>query len=185
MSGNKIDVVVQIPGACFTEPPFPIDVPLGRFPAGDYEVDFYKRVGGALPDRLVAQRRFTVSPTSTATRLTNYTDLWWNAAESGWGLNIAHHDSQQILATWFYYGFDGLPRWYVIPGGQWTGSTFQGTIYRTRGPYFGSTFSPSAVSAVAVGSGTIAFDTENQDRATISFTADGVTIQKSITRQPF
>ena len=28
----------------------------------------------------------------------NYTDLWWNAAESGWGINVTHQD-QILFAT--------------------------------------------------------------------------------------
>ena len=35
-------------------------------------------------------------------RATNYQDLWWNPAESGWGVNFTHQ-GDIIFATWFTY----------------------------------------------------------------------------------
>ena len=42
----------------------------------------------------------------------NMTDMWFNPAESGWGLNLIHQ-GDTLFATLFVYGPDGQPRWYV------------------------------------------------------------------------
>jgi len=36
----------------------------------------------------------------------NYSDLWWNPAESGWGISITQHNAT-IFAAWFVYGSSG------------------------------------------------------------------------------
>ena len=38
----------------------------------------------------------------------NYTALWWNAAESGWGVNV-NHQGNTLFATLFTYDTDGTP----------------------------------------------------------------------------
>ena len=44
----------------------------------------------------------------------SYTALWWNPAESGWGLNTNHQDGT-VFATLFTYAPDGEPMWLVGP----------------------------------------------------------------------
>ena len=46
-----------------------------------------------------------------AARAADYTDLWWNPAESGWGVNVVQSDTFMFL-TFFIYGQDGKPTWY-------------------------------------------------------------------------
>jgi hypothetical protein len=41
----------------------------------------------------------------------NYTALWWNPAENGWGLNITHQGNT-LFGTLYTYGPDGTPTWY-------------------------------------------------------------------------
>ena len=64
--------------------------------------------------------------------------LWWvpEGAESGWGLNIAHHGfAGTLFATWFTYDADGQPTWLVMSEGRDTGkNSYGGTLYRTTGP---------------------------------------------------
>jgi Spy/CpxP family protein refolding chaperone len=38
-----------------------------------------------------------------ATPAANYTDLWWNPNESGWGITITQHPTNQIWAIWYTY----------------------------------------------------------------------------------
>lgn len=115
----------------------------------------------------------------------DYTDLWYNANESGWGLNIVQHASRNIFAVWFTYGSNGKPMWYVIPGGGWTSpTTFSGTLYATSGPAASSaTFNASSVNVRQAGSITLTFSDANN--GTFSYTVDGVSGTKAITRQPF
>ena len=46
----------------------------------------------------------------------NFTSMWWNAAESGSGLNVAHQGV--IFATLFTYDNARNPAWYVMPEGR-------------------------------------------------------------------
>ena len=115
----------------------------------------------------------------------DYSDLWWNANESGMGLNIVQHASRNIFAVWFVYGPDGKPTWYTIPGGTWTATTtFAGDVYATTGPPASSgTFDPSSVAVRKAGNATIVFSDANN--ASFSYIIDGTAGSKSITRQPY
>ncbi|HEY4998766.1 MAG TPA: hypothetical protein VII36_06470, partial [Usitatibacter sp.] len=112
----------------------------------------------------------------------NYTDLWWNAAESGWGLNL-NHQGNILFGTLFTYDASGAAMWLVMDRGdlQADGS-FSGTLRRTTGPAFNA--SPwTSVAATTVGTMRLAF--LNATTGTLTYTVNGVTVTKTITRQPF
>lgn len=126
-----------------------------------------------------------VAIASFAAHAQNYSDIWFNPAESGWGLTIADHQSN-LFAVWFTYRQDGKPTWYVIPGGTFTNGHqhFAGDIYATTGPaYSAATFDPSRVTATKVG--TAAIDFASYGSANFTYTLAGVTQTKAISRQPF
>jgi lysyl endopeptidase len=112
----------------------------------------------------------------------NYTSLWWNSNESGWGLNV-NHQGNILFATLFTYNPDGSPVWLVMPDGKrLTDGSYSGPIYRTHGPAFNA--QPwSSISFAQVGSMTLAFDTPSS--ATLTYTFNNVPVTKSITRQAF
>jgi len=130
----------------------------------------------------------------------SYEGLWWNApanSESGWGLNITHQGSI-LFATWFTYDRQGAGMWLVMPQldlqpGYYdpyynTSSEsydYAGTVYRTTGPAFDSADFSSAgpVTAVAAGIATITLPGGNT--GTFTYTVDGVSQTKTITRQVF
>ena len=67
--------------------------------------------------RCSAPARQTAAPrTDSRASSANVQDLWWNPAESGWGLNIAHQDDT-LFATLFTYGADGGGIWLVMSNG--------------------------------------------------------------------
>ena len=57
--------------------------------------------------RLIAAALFVLAPTSmaqSATPAANYSDIWWNPAESGWGVTFTQHStSNQVFAVWYTY----------------------------------------------------------------------------------
>jgi hypothetical protein len=115
----------------------------------------------------------------------NYSDIWWNSAESGWGLTIADHQSN-LFAVWFTYRQDGKPTWYVIPGGTFTNNRqhFEGDIYATTGPAYSSApFDASRVTVSKVGTATIDF--ASSGGGTFGYSLAGITQSKAIQRQPF
>lgn len=122
-------------------------------------------------------------PASATTYSTDFSDLWWaGASENGWGINFIQQ-SEIIFATMFVYGNDSTPRWYVAsalapsPSGS---TTFSGQLFRTTGPYFGGPWNAN-VTPVPVGNMTVAFNSPST--ATLSYSVDGVSVTKNITRQ--
>jgi hypothetical protein len=115
-------------------------------------------------------------------------DLWWNPAESGWGVNLIQQGSQ-LFATFFVYAADGRARWYVASDlrGEASGGAqptiFRGTLYETTGPQVLGTggFDPAAVTRRAVGAVTFEYHAPNDGMLTYS--VDGTTVTKRVTRQ--
>jgi hypothetical protein len=63
---------------------------------------------------------------------TDYTDIWYLPAESGWGVNVVQSDSF-LFMTFFIYGPDGKPTWYVGLVTQDASGNFNGTLYSATG----------------------------------------------------
>jgi hypothetical protein len=115
----------------------------------------------------------------------DYTDLWWNPNESGWGMVIAQQYGVMFLA-WYVYDGSGNPVWYVAPDCVVVGSACSGSVYSTTGPANGpsnSSYNPNNVGVTTAGTITATFVDANN--ATISYTVNGATATKQITRQSF
>lgn len=112
----------------------------------------------------------------------NYTDLWWNPAESGWGINF-NHQGQILFATLFTYRADGAPTWFVMSdGARQPDGSFRGELYRTSGPVFNAS-SWSPISYELAGSMQVSFP--SADAGTLAYTVDGVAVTKQIQRLRF
>ena len=154
--------------------------------AGTLQATFQDANNGSMTYTVAGQTR-TVPITRQVFRsgtspAVDYTDLWYNASESGWGMAITHQSDTMFLA-WFVYDGTGKPFWYVAPACTVNGSSCSGSLYRTTGPAFGPTFNPAQVQAVNVGSAIVSFIDANN--AVLSYTVDGVSATKTITRQAF
>jgi hypothetical protein len=113
----------------------------------------------------------------------NFSDLWWNPSESGWGINL-QHQGNIIFATWFTYDANGKGQWLVMSDGESTGNnTWSGALYRTTGPALGSTWDNSKVKLAQAGQATISFSDANN--GTLTATVDGMNVTKPITRQVY
>ncbi len=112
----------------------------------------------------------------------DYTDLWWNPNESGWGMAMAQQNANIFLA-WYVYDSNGKPVWYVAPNCAVTGSACAGTVYSTTGPPLGTGFDPHQVQVTTAG--TISVNFTDANNATLTYTVNGVAGTKSITRQLF
>lgn len=129
-----------------------------------------------------AMAHFAFSNTAS----TDFTDLWWNANESGWGVT-ATNQGEVVFLTFFVYGTDNKPVWYTGQVSR-AGTTsqgafiFSGPMYQTSGPWLGTFFNPNAVGVRQVGTATFtAFITS----ATLTYSVDGTLVNKSLTRQTF
>jgi chitinase len=116
--------------------------------------------------------------------IANYTDLWWGGiAQNGWGV-VLTQQYHNIFAAWYTYDASGKTTWLVMPDGAWSGSTYSGALYRTRGtPVVGAVYDASALVVIPAGTLTLTFTDVNT--ATMTYTVDGFTQTKAITRLPF
>ncbi len=122
---------------------------------------------------------------------TNYTDLWWAAppgSEAGWGINLTH-EGDTIFATWYTFDVDRAPMWLVVTANKTAPGVYAGSpVYRLTGPPFSAMpfpplNSPGGPTGVGVGSASFTFSDGNT--ATFTYTVNGVTQSKTITRQVF
>src|SRR5688572_16894202 len=123
--------------------------------------------------------------TGARTESTHYQDLWWNANESGWGVNVTHQDNT-LFATLFTYDAGGRDLWLVMSGGaRQADGSYLGDLFRTAGsPFNAVPFVPLALADVTQ-VGTMRLRFTNGDSGTLTYTNNGVTVTKAITRQEF
>ena len=111
---------------------------------------------------------------------TDWTDLWYVPAESGWGVNIAQN-GRNIFLVLYVYGGDQLPRWYVASGMTPSSpNNWSGPLYRTVGTPFNAPWNPTQQPPIEVGTATLNFTSVNT--ATLTYSVDGITVTKGISR---
>ncbi len=138
----------------------------------------YAGVGGQT--RTVAITRQPLATGTTPPTL-NYTDLWWNPAESGWGIAITQQFATVFIA-WYVYDDSAKPTWYVATC-TLNGTSCTGDVLRTTGPRFGPAFDPTQVHVFTAGTMTVNFSDPNN--GVLSYTVNGVSASKVITRELF
>lgn len=160
--------------------------------------------------RLLATTLLAASLPAAAQAFTpeeNWTDMWYDTAESGWGLSFTQHGaSKQVYAVWYTYdprapdpSGQFKPLWIVMPGGTWISPT------RITGPVFVLTGTPVQQAWVGsdlkldsagtftiqfndIASGTFTYDIHAPANAVSGSPAFGLPAMsgtKLITRQPF
>ena len=109
----------------------------------------------------------------------NYQGLWWEADESGWGINFAHQ-GDQIFATWYTYDSSGKAWWLSMLAARTTpaSNSYAGTIYANSGPPFNDYVGAGV--PTAAGNGELAFSDIND--GSFAYTLNGVSQTKAITR---
>ena len=97
----------------------------------------------------------------------NYSDIWWNPSESGWGVTFTQHSAtHQVFAVWYTYdprepdssspGYK--PLWLVMSGGTWnTPTSLTGDVYVTNGTPFAQGWNANSLAVTRVGSFTFTF----------------------------
>jgi hypothetical protein len=110
---------------------------------------------------------------------TSYQDIWWNANESGWGLNITQQ-GDIIFATWYVQGTDGAPTWFTAVARKSGNEVFNGAVSTARGPWYGAAWNPSAVSVATLGSATFTFT--DKKTLNLQYTANSGVVTKTLTR---
>ena len=186
--------VTQHPNNCLVAGPIEIaDVRLGTLAPGTYRVELF---GGTdesaapietLAFEVRARAEIAVFPPPPRP-ITDYSGLWWEPGEAGWGLSLHQSATDAMFGALFVYGAGREAEWFTFQGGRWEASTrWTATVYRTTGPFYASPlFDPRLVLIDAVGGATLDFRQVPGDEghARLTYEVDGVTITKTLQRQP-
>lgn len=136
--------------------------------------DYYSRL-----DQEAATMRTWLD--AAAAPFEDFTGMWSDPAEPGWGLSIIQGASNRVFGALFAYDAEGKPTWLVMPEGAWrTTSVYEATAYRTTGTAIYHPYDASRSSLNPVGSARIEFGRDGQ--ATLSLTLEGRTTVKPIRR---
>ena len=111
---------------------------------------------------------------------TDYSDLWWNPAEPGWGVNFVQAQTF-LFASFFLYGPASEPTWYTAEMNLGTDGKFSGPLYTTTGSYFAGSANPSHKSVRQVGD--VSFTPTTATAGTLVYTVDGAVVTKNVERQ--
>ena len=98
------------------------------------------------------------------------TDMWFDPAESGWGVNFIHQGNT-LFGTLFVFGADGQPKWFVAPNVSGDGGVYTGHLHDCTGPWFAAAFDPASVSCRDAG--TLRFE-PGEGQGNFEYTIDGV-----------
>jgi hypothetical protein len=122
-----------------------------------------------------------VAPAWATSFSTDQSDLWYIAAESGWGTQLIQRGSV-IFATLFVYGPSGDPTWYTATMDFTSNLTWTGDLYATTGPYFATVpFNPANVVLTLVG--TMTWEAQTVETGTLTYVVNGITVVKNVIRE--
>jgi len=126
--------------------------------------------------------RFTTAGRATAT---NYSDLWWQPIESGWGLSVVHQGNL-IYIAWYTYAADGQPVWMVSLLTRQEDGSYSGSINRAGSGvwYVYNTFGPVTNFPLPV-VGTAVLRFTDGEHGSLSYTIGDVVQTKPIERIVF
>jgi hypothetical protein len=114
----------------------------------------------------------SAEPKKAAADRMNFTSLWWNPGEPGWGLALSHQ-RDTTFGILFVYDVQDRPAWYVMSSG----------VEKTRGTFGGKLYRAARSRIEEVGSMSLNFSTGND--GVLKYRLDGADVEKDITRQAF
>jgi hypothetical protein len=141
-------------------------------------------LNGVAGSKVIERQLFS---NGTAQFALDYTDLWWNTNESGWGVALTQ-DQGMIFAAWYAYDASGKAIWYVGPScpliSSASGNGCTGDLYQVTGgegltsPWLGTNKLVAKV-------GTVALTFSDANNGVMSYTLNNVAGTRVITRQGF
>lgn len=114
----------------------------------------------------------------------DHSGMYWNPAESGWGMSVVQHGDRQMNVI---YGYDDqkAARWYVMPGGTWNAArtVYTGALYQpTSAPY--DVYDAKAFKVNApLGQAVLTYTATG--KLTLAYTINGETASKELTKMSF
>jgi hypothetical protein len=117
---------------------------------------------------------------------TDISGMWWNAAESGWGVGVVLQNDVAFL-TFYIYDQARNAVWYSAQanyrGASGGALVWDGPLYLSHGAYYGGPVPPNSTNTVQTGQASFRLDTIED--ATLTYTISGVTVTKAISRLTF
>lgn len=115
--------------------------------------------------------------------ITDFTGIYNNPAQSGWGIAIVRGQSGIHAVNLYHYGQDNQSAWYLSVG-QFSSGSYTQPVIATAGPWFGTVpFNPAAVTNRVAGTITLQFTSNTE--ANLSFTIDGRTVTTTVRKLAF
>lgn len=193
MTPEKAVIVRHLPRQCLVPGSRKVvDIQLGAFPAGSYEAVFVDGHTYQAAERV----RFTVDSIASVAMvpgaqlpIADYSGLWGAANEPGWGLSLHQGVFGSLFGALFVYDAQRQPQWYSLQSGGWVSpSRWDGQVIRSDGPPWMATIYP-LTGARHRATGQVSMDFSmvpgREDLARLSYTIDGQTVTKEITRLRF
>jgi cyclophilin family peptidyl-prolyl cis-trans isomerase len=136
-------------------------------------------IDGIVGSKSITQQVFATGTTAPSI---DYTDLWWNENESGWGVSLTQQFGT-IFAAWYAYDATGKPVWYVATNCPVSGAGCTGALYQVTGG--APLTSPWKTVKPATVVGNVTFEFTDAANGTMSYTINGVASSRVITRQVY
>lgn len=161
-----------------------LDIGLGRFPAGLLSISVVRKWAPDDPITAAVEVGANCCVVGPSTPVVDYTDMWWNPDQPGWGMSIHQHPSGRLLAAWLVYDATGTPVWYSLQPGAWIGpAAYTGTIYTFGAGVSPDLISPEQVTGEKIGTGNLVFT--DFETGTFGFDIRGATGSVRIVRMRF
>lgn len=141
---------------------------------------FSYNINGVSGNKIIYRQVFAADATQPAV---DYTDLWWNSNESGWGVALTQQYGM-IFAAWYNYDTNGQAIWYVASSCAVASAGCTGDLYRVTG---GSALTSvwNGANKVTTKVGTVTFAFTDANNGTMNYSINGVVGSRNITRQLF
>lgn len=133
-------------------------------------------------------KNLTRQPIATGANspLADFTDLWWNPSEPGWGVGLIQQFGI-VFATWYAYDDNGNPVWYVADKCPLTSSSpgynCKSDLYATKGTSLIAAWDAANTAVSKVG--TVTFTFSDSKNGQMNYSINNVSGTRSIMRQEF
>ncbi|MEP7328794.1 MAG: peptidylprolyl isomerase, partial [Betaproteobacteria bacterium] len=125
-------------------------------------------IDGVAGSKAITQQIFATGATAPTI---DYTDLWWNQNESGWGVSLTQQFGT-IFAAWYAYDTAGNPVWYVATNCPVTSAGCTGDLYQvTGGAPLTATWKPVNPATMV---GTVTFTFTDAVNGSMNYSINGV-----------
>jgi len=101
----------------------------------------------------------------------DYKDIWWNASQSGMGLNLSQVGNT-VFGAWYFYADNGQPTFLTFSG-EIQNNRLSGALFRNTGPAPSASYDASRVQSTAVGNAVIEFSANDPHSARFEYAFDG------------